>query len=108
VGLCYDDPEITAAERLRYDACLVLPDEHLPRELPAGLVRRQLPAGRYAVVLHHGPYDTLDAAYIALLGQWLPVRGVELADEPVFEIYLDDPALTPAAELRTEICVRIE
>jgi AraC family transcriptional regulator len=85
----------------------VLPDEHVPRDLPAGLVRRQLPAGRYAVALHRGPYDTLDASYVALLGRWLPQRGVELADEPIFEIYLDDPTLTPPTELRTEICVRI-
>ncbi|MEL6190072.1 MAG: GyrI-like domain-containing protein, partial [Myxococcota bacterium] len=44
----------------------------------------------------------------ALLGQWLPGRGVELYDEPVIEIYLNNPEDTAPQDLLSEICVRIQ
>lgn len=108
LGLCYDDPEITASAHLRYDACLALPPALLDkRELPPHLALRVVPAGRYAVATHRGPYDTLTDSYVALLGRWLPQRGVELTNDPVVERYLDDPWQTAPADLRTEICVRL-
>ena len=107
LGLVYDDPEITAKERLRYDACLALPPEAIPSELPERSVRRSVPAGRYAVARHRGPYEGLLETYVTLLGCWLPSRNVELADEPVVEIYLNEPSETAPADLLTDVCVRI-
>lgn len=108
LGLCYDDPEITARVRLRYDALLVVPEGAVARFAPpAEIVVRRVPAGRYAVALHEGPYDAIDDTYAALLGRWLPHRGLELADEPVVEVYLTSPLDTAPADLRTEVCVRI-
>ena len=108
VSMVYDDPEVTAAEHLRYDACLVLPPERIPRELPPGLTRRMAPAGRYAIARHRGPYDHLLEVYVTLLGRYLPHRRVELFDEPVLEIYLNQPGEVPPEQLLTEVCVRIE
>lgn len=107
-GLVYDDPDITAADNLRYDACVRIegPTDALRAEWPE-LRARTIPGGRYAVARHYGPYDTMNATYVGLLGGWLPHRGVELYDEPVVEIYLNDPQSVPASELVSEICVRI-
>ncbi len=107
IGLAYDDPDVTRAEHLRYDACLALPRGAWPAVLPPGCVRRTIPAGRYAVALHHGPFDDLPETYLELIGRWLPRRGLELADEPVVETYLTEPAQTAPADLRTEVSVRI-
>jgi AraC family transcriptional regulator len=107
LGLCYDDPDVTEHARLRYDALLVLDPAAMPARIPPRCVSRTVPAGRYAVALHVGPFDTLPDTYLELLGHWLPRRGLELADEPVVEAYLDDPHTTAPADMRTEVCVRI-
>ncbi|MEO0461144.1 MAG: AraC family transcriptional regulator [Myxococcota bacterium] len=105
-GLVYDDQDITRLDQLRYDACVELdcsPGDALPPEFQ----ERTIPGGRYAIVRHTGPYDTMVASYIALLGGWLPHRGVELYDEPVVEVYLNDPRAAAPHELISEISVRI-
>ena len=109
LGLVYDDPEITAPERCRYAPAWPVSQgwERTAPPLPPGFSVRTFPAGKYAVALHRGPYDAILADYVALLGRFLPQRGVELADEPVIERYLDAPGSVPDAELRTEICVRL-
>jgi AraC family transcriptional regulator len=107
LGLCYDDPDVTEAARLRYDALLVLDAADMPARIPPRCVARVVPAGRYAVALHVGTFDSLPDTYLELLGRWLPRRGLELADEPVVEAYLDDPHTTAPTAMRTEVSVRI-
>ncbi len=108
-GLAWDDPEITDADKLRYDACLALDEDALASvdSLPAVATIRTIPAGQYALALHCGPYETIESTYVALLGQWLPKRGVQLRDEPVVEHYLNEPLTTAPPDLRTEVCVRL-
>lgn len=106
IGLCYDDPDITEQARLRYDACLVVPPE-VAAVAKGPVVPKVVPGGRYAVALHMGGYDTLEETYVALLGRALPHRGLELFDEPVVEVYVDDPETTPPENRRTEIQVRV-
>lgn len=106
LGLYYDDPEITPAERLRADVCV---ETSLTPGAASGVVRRTIPGGRYAVALHVGPPHTITSTYLGLIGGWAPSTRHALADEPVVEVYLDPPgALTPPDELRTEVRVRIE
>ena len=106
-GLVYDDPEITAPAQCRFDACVVLASEALPSGLPDGFLLRTIPGGTYAQALHRGPYDTILDTYVALLGEWLPRRGVELPDEPVVEAYLNNPLQTKPEDLRTEVRARL-
>lgn len=108
VGLVYDDPDVTAARHLRYDACLVLAPERVPTELPDRCTYRVIPAGQYAIAHHRGPYEELQETYVSLLGRWLPTRNVELSDLPVVEIYINTPDTAAPADLETEVCVRIQ
>ncbi|MCU0633732.1 MAG: AraC family transcriptional regulator [Gemmatimonadaceae bacterium] len=111
LGFVHDDPEIVATDRLRYDAAMTLAPAHArtlaAEPLPPDARLDRLPAGHYALTLHVGPYDQSDAAYVRLLGQVLPRRGVELAPDPIIEIYLNSPTDTPPEALRTEILVRL-
>lgn len=56
--------------------------------------------GDALVVTHTGPYDTVGQTWMAVYQ-----RAAELGRTPGagWEIYLDDPGTTPAAELRTRI-----
>jgi AraC family transcriptional regulator len=100
-GLCPDDPDVTREALLRFDACLAADRKDGPGPIAT------IPGGRYAIAVHHGSYATLSETYLALIGHWLPTTRFELRDEPVVEAYLNDPTTCAAADLRTEVRVRL-
>ena len=100
MGVCHDDPEITAAENLRYDACLRFRLRAAPR---GDLEERCLPGGRHAVFLHQGPHAELPATYARIYDAWLPAGRERLGESPAFEVYLDQPGRVPTEKLRTLI-----
>ena len=99
-GIYYDDPSATPVEALRSEACITVPDDWTPS---GDLQSREIPGGRYAAVLHVGPYAELGRAYSWLYGTWLAQSGEEAADAPCVEEYLNDARTSPPAELRTTI-----
>jgi len=61
---------------------------------------RVVPGGKAAVLIHQGPYETIDQAYAAM-GTWLESNGLSIAGPPQ-EAYLtapDDPS-GPITEIR--------
>lgn len=103
-GLCADDPEITPVEHLRFDACIEYQGKG---DSSSGIIVGSIPAGKYAIATHIGPYDTILNTYLALIGGWVPTTDYELCDEAVVEFYLDDPRTTPPEQLRTELWIRL-
>jgi AraC family transcriptional regulator len=99
-GIYYDDPAVTPMASLRSDACLTVPSDWEPS---GELKRLEIRGGRYAVVLHLGPYAELGRAYTWLFGEWLPASSEEAADAPCVEEYLNNPRTVSPAELRTEV-----
>ena len=99
-GIYYDDPSATPVNALRADACVVVP----AGATPAGdLQLKEIRGGRYATVLHVGPYAELERVYRWLYGTWLAESGEEPADAPTIEAYLNDARVVPPTGLRTEI-----
>lgn len=107
LGISPDDPDIISVDQLRYEAGFVFKAGINP-PATADVKVKVIPAGRYAVFLHQGPYSTLWQAWNAIYRDWLPGSGKELRDEAPFEIYLDDKTKTKVDKLRTEICVPIK
>lgn len=107
-GLCYDDPDVTPADRLRYEACLVVSAKTRVR---APVELRTLPATTYAVMLHAGPLAELGDAYARLFAQVASAaidgRRWLLGDPPSLERYLTDPRKVKPAAMRTEICMPV-
>lgn len=104
-ALTYDDPEVSPPERFRYDACLEVGPEILGED---SIGIQLIPAGRFAVAIHRGPYEALGETYGYLLAIWAPRAGCAVSYGPSIERYLDDPHRTSAAELRTEVWLRLE
>jgi len=105
IGICHDDPDITAPQAIRYDSCITVPNHYQPNDPMLRLIT--LPAGRYAVAQHLGPYEKITGTYYALFGSFVPHKALDLADEPPFEVYWNSPEDTDPEELDTDICVRI-
>jgi AraC family transcriptional regulator len=100
-GLVRGEP-MMLAEQLRSDAGLTVPDE-VP--LPAEVVERRLPAGRYARATHVGPYDTLGDSWSRMMGEWLPGSGNRVGAGPSYEVYRNNPADTRPENLRTDLYI---
>lgn len=118
-GLCADDPDITPAHALRFDAAIASTcfantqtntQTNTHANMYAGPVRAvEIPAGRYACLVHTGLWSTLSVGYLDLIGRWAPAVGAALCDEPTVEVYLDGPdSPIPPAQRRTEIRVRLQ
>lgn len=105
LGVCYDDPEVTPPDKIRYDACVTVDDDFAPSGDIGILI---IPGGEYAVTTHFGPYQNLGQTYRRLLGQWLPRSGRELRSSPCFEEYFNSPENTAPEDLLTDIHAPLE
>ncbi len=105
LGLCYDDPEVTPAEKIRYDACLTI-DKDI--ELADGIAIIEIPEGDYAITLHKGTYENLHQTYTALCGKVIEGSKKSIRNAPSIEVYLNNPQEVAPEELRTEVQMPVE
>ena len=102
LGMGHDTPSLTPASMLRYDACVTVgPEVVAEGETTIG----EIPGGEYAVLLHKGPYEGLEASYRHIYQEWLPKSGRRAALLPPYEVYVNTPETTAPEELLTEINV---
>jgi len=59
------------------------------------------PGGKVATCLYTGPYKDIEPAYNCLM-KWIKDHGHETTDI-AYEVYLNDPSVTPSQELKTQI-----
>lgn len=107
-GLYEDDPLNIAAARLRSRAAFPVA-EPLPEVLPSaadGVLLVRAPARLVARTVHRGPYAQVRPAYDRLQ-RALPSLGLRYVG-PMREVYRNDPAVTAAGELCTEVCLLVE
>jgi AraC family transcriptional regulator len=105
IGVYYDDPQSTPADRLRSDAAVVVADG-IP--IPPGLTELRIPGGRFACTIHRGSYERLGETWSRLMGEWIPAHNLRVADGQSYERYINNPAQVPTEQLETEICVPVE
>lgn len=84
LGVFWDDQEITAPERTRGHAAMVL---RASAEGEGDVGVRRLPGGACAVFAHDGPVDERRRIYAWIYGAWLPALGRRPGAAPPFEIY---------------------
>ena len=103
LGYMWDDPEIVAFQKCRYDVGLEVPDM-----VPEGEVGRfQFPAMQVAEVEIRGQIDLEMRALDWLYGTWLPQSGFVPTEQPCFEAWIGRPFAhgTSHFELRIQMPV---
>jgi AraC family transcriptional regulator len=84
LGVAYDDPDITAPDRCRYDACVAVPADF---QADRWVNVMDIPGGKCAVSDFEGTAHEIRGAWEALYRSWLPGSGYEPDDRPCFERY---------------------
>ncbi len=105
IGVSHDDPKVTAEDKIRYDACLVICKEAKP-EGEVGV--KTLKGGKFAMFHYTGSYTYLSQVYDYIFNDWLLNNEYELRDEPVREKYRNNPERTEETKLKTEIYLPIK
>lgn len=105
LGISYNDPNVSAAEQIRYDACVQIREDYDP---PARVERKVIPGGLFVETLHRGAASGIDDTYHLLYGLWLPHSKYTLRDSPPIEVYLKDLGHYPAEEALTAIYLPIQ
>ncbi len=104
-GISHDDPRVTAPEQCRYDAGCEIPANLLAR---GDAHRTTIPGGQYAALVFNGVVDEFEAAWDALLRDWLPGSGLQLDSRPMFEYYPTDASYDPSTgALECQLCVPV-
>jgi AraC family transcriptional regulator len=105
LGVAHDDPSITAADKTRYDACVVVPDDFRADRL---VDLMDVAGGAYAVAeFVGGPHEIVEA-WNAVFAEWLPRSGYEPDDRPCFELYRGHPTVdAKQGTFRCELCLPV-
>jgi AraC family transcriptional regulator len=105
LGIGHDDPAVTAPEKCRYDACVVVP-ENFKGDKWVNVI--DVPGGKYAVAEFIGTADKIREAWEALYRSWLPGSSYQPDDRPCLEVYRGKPEVDgrPGA-FRCELCVPV-
>jgi AraC family transcriptional regulator len=105
LGIYHDDPKAVPKAELRATACMTVPDDWAPS---AEFEEARIEGGRYARIVHTGPYTELEKPYDWLYRAWLPESGEEPRDLPCIEEYLNDPRQVSAKDLKTAVMMPLE
>lgn len=85
LGVGHDDPNITPTEKVRFDACLSIPE---PFQAQGNIGFQTLPGGHFATITYIGPWNAgLEQAYGVLFQELLRKENIEIIGLPAIEIY---------------------
>ena len=84
LGLAHDAPGVTAPDRLRFDAAIVVSE---PFSSQGEVGHQVLAAAEFAVTTHIGHYRTLPDAYVAIVQRIVRMKTHRLGGLPSIEIY---------------------
>ena len=101
LGMYWDNPEVTAPENCRVDACVVIP---AGTKVEAPVAVQDIAGGPYAVCEFNLPTTGFQSAWEEAF-RWVVDRGLECADQPCYELYHDD---CRGKTCRFDICIPLK
>ena len=105
IGIGHDAPLIADADKLRYDACVVVDDAFKPDRY---VNVTELSGGRYAAARYEGTPSGIGYAWEQLFTDWLPSSGYQPEDRLCLELYRDSERRREPEHLRCELCIPVK
>ncbi len=81
-NLVFDEPDTTKAEDYRFDLCAAVTSNIAKNDY--GVINKNIPGGRCAVLRHIGTDDNIGVVVSYLYSDWLEQSGEALRDFPLF------------------------
>lgn len=105
IGISHDDPQVTTAEKCRYDACVVV-----PRDFAGDAVVNvtDIPGGKYVIAEFVGTSRDIVSAWNSTFRNALPGTGFQPDNRPCFELYAGDCHVNAKRGVfRCELCLPV-
>jgi AraC family transcriptional regulator len=104
LGVYWDNPEVTPAEKCRVDACVSVPEGTAP-EAPVEI--QTIVGGPHAVCRFEISGDSFQNAWEEAFA-WLVNGGYECEDRPCYELYHNDAREHPEGKWIFDICIPLK
>jgi AraC family transcriptional regulator len=105
LAVYHDDPNITADEKLRVDACISVPDGTCADGEVGTMV---VPGGRFALGRFELGVEEYGRAWSTIMSGWLPASGYQPDDRLCYELFHNDCTTHPEGKAIVDICVPVK
>lgn len=105
LAVYHDSPDVTEEEKLRSDACVIIPPD---MEVSGEVGKTVVKGGKYAMCRFEIQMDGFTNAWEEVIRGWLPDSGFVCDDKPMFELYLNNPEEHPEHKIILDICVPVK
>jgi AraC family transcriptional regulator len=104
IGIGHDDPSVTPAAELRYDACITVDEDYEPKKP----VQLQTIAGGHCAVVKNCPVAKIKDAFGFLYGKWLARSSRQLRPAPGFIVMVNPHDKIAPAKRRVDIYMPLQ
>lgn len=104
-GVYYDNPDITAEENIRSEACCTA-SSSIPEE--GEVTRKVIKGGRYATFEHKGPLNNLSKTFDGIFANWYPQSGEKLGDRPCLLELTELPEAGDSANTEAKVHIPLD
>lgn len=104
LGIAYDNPNVCASEKLRYEACVSVTHGTVGK---GGIRVKKLKGGLYATVLYDGKYSGLQSFFDSFFINWFQHSPYQLDDRPALQIHVSKNNTLNQKSAKLKICIPI-
>jgi AraC family transcriptional regulator len=104
IGIVHDNPDLTAEDNIRFDACILVAKEIKPS---GEIAYKKIEGGKFAVFTYKGAYEGFYPVYDYIYNACIFENKFELADKPALEWYIKSPPFNKPKNFITDFYVPI-
>jgi len=105
IGIVHDNPDLSAEQYIRFDACVLLSKEIKPN---GEIGYKKIKGGKFAVFTYKGAYEGFYPVYDYIYNVCLFDNKFDLADKPALEWYIKSPPFNKPENFVTDFYVPIK
>lgn len=104
LAIYWDNPDVTPAEKCRFDACVIIPQGVVPE---GHIYTQTISAGPYAVCHFEVKPENMQQAWEDAF-TWFCARGYECNDKPCYKLYHNNAADHAQGKYIFDICIPLK